>query len=157
MCSARMRSLLLGLVLGCPVLLPAVALTWDTTATAGFQTGSGNWDGVTAWSLDGWSGQPWVAGSDAVFRGSASGGIETIALSLPVDVGDLAFGGIDGELARGDWSLTGASLTLTRASRCDVGAGSRVQVGVVTFGAERWIKGGEGSFAWRRKASVGVG
>lgn len=139
-----MRSLLLALVFGCPVLLPAVTLTWDTAATAGYQTGSGTWAGATAWSLDGLRGQAWIAGADALFRGSAGGGTETIALSLPVEVGDLAFGGLNGEAARGDWTLIGASLTLTRASRCDVGAGSRVQLSVVTFGAEKWTKGGEG-------------
>lgn len=139
-----MRPLLRWLFALCPAWLPAIALTWDTADTAGFQPGPGAWNDARAWSADGVVRQGWVAGADAIFRGSVAGGTDSIALTLPVEVGDLAFGGINGELARGDWSLAGASLTLTGASRCDVGAGSRVQVGVVTFGAERWIKGGEG-------------
>ena len=139
-----MRSLLRWLSALCPGVLPAVALTWDTSAAAGFQPGPGAWSGPLAWSLDGVASQGWVAGADASFRGPTEGGTETITLTLPVEVGELAFGGIDGELARGDWSLTGAILTLTRASRCDVGAGSRVQVSALLAGSQTWTKGGEG-------------
>lgn len=144
MCSVRMRPLLRWLFALCPVVLPAVTLTWDTSAVAGYQPGPGAWSGPQAWSLDGVVRQGWLAGADAVFRGSTGGGSDTIALTLPVEVGDLAFGGINGELARGDWSLTGAVLTLTRASRCDVGFGSRVEVSSLLAGSQTWTKGGEG-------------
>ena len=136
---------LLRLLFGlCPTLAPAVVLTWDTSAQPGFQPGPGAWNDWQAWSSDGVGRTAWVGGADAVFRGSPLGGTDAIALGLSVEVGDLTFGGTEGEVTRGDWSLTGIGLTLGRASRWDVGAGSSVQLLATVFGVERWTKAGEG-------------
>ncbi len=136
---------LLRLLFGlCPTLAPAVVLTWDTSAQPGFQPGPGAWNDLLAWSSDGVGRTAWVGGADAVFRGSALGGTDAITLGLPVEVGDLTFGGTAGEVTRGAWLLTGMGLTLGRASRWDIGAGSSVQLLAPVFGVERWTKAGEG-------------
>jgi hypothetical protein len=44
----------------------AATVTWDTSAAAGFQSGSGTWGTDSFWSSNGTTLSPWVSGDQAV-------------------------------------------------------------------------------------------
>ncbi len=107
---------------------PAVAatVTWDTSTTAGFQSGNGTWGTNNFWSTDGTTLLPWVSGDDAVFLGGAPAVTNTITIGSNQTVGGLSFGSAS---TSGNWTLSGSgALTFSGAANFSVAAGSTVQM-----------------------------
>jgi len=107
---------------------PAVAatVTWDTSTTAGFQSGNGTWGTNNFWSIDGTTLLPWVSGDDAVFLGGSPAVNNTITIGSNQTVGGLSFGSSS---TSGNWILSGSgALTFSGAANFSVAAGSTAQM-----------------------------
>src|SRR5207253_884387 len=58
----------------------AATYTWDTSVSAGFQSGSGTWGTSNFWSTLGTDALAWTASSDAVFA-NGNGGASAITVT----------------------------------------------------------------------------
>jgi len=112
----------------------AATVTWDTSATAGFQSGNGTWGVDAFWSTDGATLAGWTAGDSALFLGGATKVTETITLSGAQSIGGLSFGSAT---TSGAWTFGGAgTMNLAAASIIDVSTGSSANL------ADRVVTGG---------------
>jgi len=123
-------------------LRPAVAatVTWDTSTTAGFQSGSGNWSDLF-WTTNGTTLLPWVSGDVAVFSGGASAVNDTINLSSAQTVAGLTFGSGN---TSGNWTITGSDINLATTTDFTANAGSTAAIGNIIRGAFGLNKSGVG-------------
>jgi autotransporter-associated beta strand protein len=114
--------------------LSAATVTWDTSTTAGFQSGNGTWGTNAFWSTDGLFAGAWTPADSAVFLGGETKVTETITLTGAQSIGGLGFGSAT---TSGDWSFVGnGTLNLAAAATFDVSAGSTVRL------ADRVVAGG---------------
>jgi autotransporter-associated beta strand protein len=114
--------------------LPAATVTWDTSTTAGFQSGNGTWGTDAFWSADGLFAGAWTPADSAVFLGGETKVTETITITGAQSIGGLGFGSAT---TSGDWSFAGTgTLNLAAAATFDVSAGSTVRL------ADRVVAGG---------------
>ncbi len=110
-------------------LTPAIGatVTWDTSTTAGFQSGNGTWGADSFWSSNGTTLSPWVSGDDAVFLGETTGVTNTITVGSAQSISGLSFGSAT---TSGNWTLSGVgSLNLSGNSNFDVSSGSTATIG----------------------------
>ncbi len=121
----------------------AATVTWDTSAAAGFQSGSGDWSSLF-WSSDGTNLAAWSAGDAAVFSGAATKVTDTISVSSSQSVSGLTFG--TGATSLGDWTLSGTGgLALSANSTITIGVGSTANLATGVSGAFTLTKAGAGS------------
>ena len=126
-------------------LTPAIGatVTWDTSTTAGFQSGNGTWGTDSFWSIDGTSLSPWVSGNTATFLGQTTAVNDTITLgSNQTIVGGLNFGSAT---TSGNWTFSGSDLSMSANSTFTVNAGSTAAIGNVITGAFSLTKAGTGN------------
>jgi autotransporter-associated beta strand protein len=117
-------------------LLPAATVTWDTSTTAGFQSGNGTWGTDAFWSADGLVAGAWNPGDSAAFLGGATKVAEAITLAGAQSIRGLGFGSAT---TSGDWTFAGTgTLNLAAAATFDVSTGSTVKL------ADRVVAGGFG-------------
>ena len=66
-------------------LTPAIGatVTWDTSTTAGFQSGNGTWGTDSFWSSNGTTLSPWISGDTASFLGQTTAVNDTITADGP--------------------------------------------------------------------------
>jgi autotransporter-associated beta strand protein len=106
--------------------LPAATVTWDTSTTAGFQSGNGTWGTNAFWSADGTTLLPWVAGDAASFLGQSPAVTETITVGSSQTISGLNFGTAS---TSGNWILSGAgTLSLSGNANFSVVAGSTAEI-----------------------------
>lgn len=120
----------------------AATVTWDTSAAAGFQSGSGAWGTDSFWSSNGTTLSPWVSGDQAVFLGESAAVNNSISLSSVQNLAGLTFGSAT---TAGNWTFSGSGMALTANSTFSVNAGSTASIGNVITGAFGLTKGGAGS------------
>jgi len=133
--------LLAAAVLG---LRPATAatVTWDTSTTAGFQSGNGTWGTDNFWSANGTILSPWVSGDAAVFLGGSTPVTNTITVGSVQNISGLTFGSTT---TLGDWTFSGSGMNLSADSTFTVNGGSTVSTGSVISGAFGLTKAGAGN------------
>ena len=75
-------------------LTPAIGatVTWDTSTTAGFQSGNGTWGTDSFWSSNGTTLSPWISGDTASFLGQTTAVNDTITIGSNQTIGGLSFG-----------------------------------------------------------------
>jgi len=120
----------------------AATVTWDTSAAAGFQSGSGTWGTDSFWSSNGTTLSPWVSGDQAVFLGETAAVNNTISLSAVQNLTGLTFGSAT---TSGNWTFSGSGMTLTANSTFNVNAGSTASIGNIISGAFSLTKAGTGN------------
>lgn len=112
-------------------LTPAIGatVTWDTSTTAGFQSGNGTWGTDSFWSSNGTTLSPWVSGDTAVFLGEATAVTNTITVGSAQNISGLSFGSAT---TSGNWTLSGVgTLNLSGNSNFAVASGSTATIGSV--------------------------
>jgi len=105
-------------------LTPAIGatVTWDTSTTAGFQSGNGTWGTDSFWSSNGTTLSPWVSGDTASFLGQTTVVNDTITIGSNQTIGGLAFGSAT---TSGNWTLSGTgTLSLAGNATFAVASGS---------------------------------
>jgi autotransporter-associated beta strand protein len=105
-------------------LTPAIGatVTWDTSTTAGFQSGNGTWGTDSFWSSNGTTLSPWVSGDTASFLGQTTAVNDTITIGSNQTIGGLAFGSAT---TSGNWTLSGSgTLSLAGNATFAVASGS---------------------------------
>lgn len=105
-------------------LTPAIGatVTWDTSATAGFQSGNGTWGTDNFWSNNGTTLTPWVSGDEAVFLGDTTPLTNTITVGSAQNISGLSFGSAT---TSGNWTLSGAGgLNLSGNTSISIASGS---------------------------------
>ena len=106
--------------------LTAATVTWDTSTTAGFQSGNGTWGTDNFWSTDGTTLLPWVSGDTASFVGQAAAVTNTITVGSNQTIGGLNFGSA---ATSGNWTLSGSgALALSGNASFSVAAGSTAEI-----------------------------
>ncbi|MEY4776642.1 MAG: hypothetical protein RL759_1155, partial [Verrucomicrobiota bacterium] len=90
-------------------LTPAIGatVTWDTSTTAGFQSGNGTWGTDSFWSSNGTTLSPWISGDTASFLGQTTAVNDTITIGSNQTIGGLAFGSAT---TSGNWILSGSGI-----------------------------------------------
>ena len=90
-------------------LTPAIGatVTWDTSTTAGFQSGNGTWGTDSFWSSNGTTLSPWISGDTASFLGQTTVVNETITIGSNQTIGGLSFGSAT---TSGNWILSGSGI-----------------------------------------------
>jgi fibronectin-binding autotransporter adhesin len=117
-----LRSFLVAAACLTTATVSAATVTWDTSATAGFQSGNGIWGTDAFWSADGVTLAGWTAGDSALFLGGATKVTETITLTGAQSIGGLTFGSV---FTSGAWTFAGTgTMNLAAATNIDVVAGS---------------------------------
>jgi fibronectin-binding autotransporter adhesin len=124
-------------------LTPAIGatVTWDTSTTAGFQSGNGTWGTDSFWSVDGTTLSPWVSGDTASLLGQTTAVNDTITIGSNQTIGGLAFGSAT---TSGNWTFSGSGLSLSANSTFTVNAGSTSSIGNTISGAFSLTKAGAG-------------
>ena len=124
-------------------LTPAIGatVTWDTSTTAGFQSGNGTWGTDSFWSSNGTTLSPWVSGDTASFLGQTTAVNDTITIGSNQTIGGLAFGSAT---TSGNWTFSGSGLSLSANSTFTVNAGSTSSIGNTISGAFSLTKAGAG-------------
>ena len=105
-------------------LTPAIGatVTWDTSTTAGFQSGNGTWGTDSFWSSNGTTLSPWVSGDTASFLGQTTVVNDTITIGSNQTIGGLSFGSAT---TSGNWILSGTgTLSLAGNATFAVASGS---------------------------------
>ena len=121
--------------------LPAATVTWDTSTTAGFQSGNGTWGTNAFWSADGTTLLPWVAGDVAVFQGESVAVTNAITVGSVQNISGISFGSTT---TSGNWIISGSTLNLSAAATFTVNASSTSSIGNVISGGFGLTKAGEG-------------
>jgi len=90
-------------------LTPAIGatVTWDTSTTAGFQSGNGTWGTDSFWSSNGTTLSPWVSGDTASFLGQTTVVNDTITIGSNQTIGGLSFGSAT---TSGNWTFSGSGI-----------------------------------------------
>ena len=90
-------------------LTPAIGatVTWDTSTTAGFQSGNGTWGTDSFWSSNGTTLSPWISGDTASFLGQTTAVNDTITIGSNQTIGGLSFGSAT---TSGNWVLNGSGI-----------------------------------------------
>ena len=124
-------------------LTPAIGatVTWDTSSTAGFQSGNGTWGTDSFWSSNGTTLSPWVSGDAAVFLGETTAVTNTITVGSAQNISGLSFGSAT---TFGDWTFAGSGMSLSANSTFTVNAGSTASIGNTISGAFGLTKAGTG-------------
>ena len=127
-------------------LTPAIGatVTWDTSTTAGFQSGNGTWGTDSFWSSNGTTLSPWISGDTASFLGQTTAVNDTITIGSNQTIGGLAFGSAT---TSGNWTFSGSGLSLSANSTFTVNAGSTASIGNVITGAFGLTKAGTGNLS----------
>ncbi|MCX6917716.1 MAG: autotransporter-associated beta strand repeat-containing protein [Verrucomicrobia bacterium] len=125
-------------------LTPAIGatVTWDTSTTAGFQSGNGTWGTDSFWSSNGTTLSPWVSGDAAVFLGETTAVTNTITVGSAQNISGLSFGSAT---TFGNWTFSGSGMNLSANSIFTVNAGSTAAIGNLISGAFSLTKAGTGS------------
>ena len=121
--------------------LSAATVTWDTSTTAGFQSGNGTWGTNALWSADGTTLLPWVAGDVAVFQGEPVAVTNAITVGSVQNISGITFGSTT---TSGNWTISGSTLNLSAAATFTVNASSTSSIGNVISGGFGLTKAGEG-------------
>ena len=124
-------------------LTPAIGatVTWDTSSTAGFQSGNGTWGTDSFWSSNGTTLSPWVSGDDAAFLGGTTAVTNTITVGSAQNISGLSFGSAT---TSGNWTFAGSGMSLSANSTFTVNAGSTASIGNTISGAFGLTKAGTG-------------
>ncbi|MEY3829745.1 MAG: hypothetical protein RL636_1446, partial [Verrucomicrobiota bacterium] len=127
-------------------LTPAIGatVTWDTSTTAGFQSGNGTWGTDSFWSSNGTTLSPWVSGDTASFLGQTTAVNDTITIGSNQTIGGLAFGSAT---TSGNWTLSGSgTLSLAGNATFAVASGSTAVISVpLTLSTNVLTKTGAGT------------
>ena len=127
-------------------LTPAIGatVTWDTSSTAGFQAGNGNWGTDSFWSSNGTTLLPWVSGDAAVFLGETTAVTNTITVGSAQNISGLTFGSAT---TSGNWTFSGVgSLNLSGNSNFAVASGSTATISTgLSLGGFALTKTGAGT------------
>ena len=127
-------------------LTPAIGatVTWDTSSTAGFQSGNGTWGTDSFWSSNGTTLSPWVSGDAAVFLGETTAVTNTITVGSAQNISGLTFGSAT---TSGNWTLSGVgSLNLSGNSNFAVASGSTATISTgLSLGGFALTKTGAGT------------